>query len=134
MPRLSVELSSETAKAILGLARDVAPKEFSSFIAGRLEKGVLRLDGLLYQPYTASEDSAWVHVDLPLTSGAKATVHSHPSGGNRPSRADLHFFAKHGLVNFIAAAPFAPDGLACYDTQGRRLPYRIVASESGPKR
>ena len=80
MPRLSVELSSETAKAILGLARDVAPKEFSSFIAGRLEKGVLRLDGLLYQPYTASEDSAWVHVDLPLTSGAKATVHSHPSG------------------------------------------------------
>jgi proteasome lid subunit RPN8/RPN11 len=124
--RLQIHITRSTVLAILDLSREVAPKEFSAFIEGKVRKDILLLDGLLYQPYVASPDSAWVHVNLPLTSGAKASVHSHPSGSIRPSAADLHFFSKHGAVHFIVGAPFLAGTMACYDKEGHRLDFEIV--------
>ena len=123
-PFSKIVLSNETAEDIAVLAAEAAPREFFSFVGGKVRDGVLRLDGLYYQQYYASEQFATVFHNLPMLNDCQATVHSHP-GIARPSAADLHTFGKHGLVHFIIAKPYRIVDLRCFDKQGVPLAFSI---------
>jgi proteasome lid subunit RPN8/RPN11 len=54
------------------------------------------------------------------------TVHSHPSGNNHPSGADLEFFSKMGNTHIIIGYPYNERTWQAYDRAGRRIKLEVV--------
>ncbi len=54
------------------------------------------------------------------------TVHSHPSGNNRPSGADLQFFSKMGPVHIIIGYPYTEDTWQAYNRNGKSIELKVV--------
>ncbi|NJL43703.1 MAG: hypothetical protein HC945_00010 [Nitrosarchaeum sp.] len=125
-----VEVTSDVVDAIVELAHMTHPKEFVLFFEARKVGSALRIDGLVFQTYDASEDSAHFHIQLPTLTPLTGTVHSHPGYSNRPSDADLTLFRKHGLVHAIICMPYAASSLRFYDKHGGALPYSIVKEQT----
>lgn len=121
----SIEMDKDTANEIMRLAKESYPKEFFAYVNGKVKEDVLKLDGLNYQIYYSSREFAMVFNNLPLLHGCVASVHSHPTASNRPSRADLQSFSKNGLVHFIICKPYAQQDIACYDKNGNRIEFKI---------
>jgi proteasome lid subunit RPN8/RPN11 len=114
-----VWLTPEAIEAILEFARAAHPHEFLAALEGKVKDGVLTITGLLYQPFKANHRSATLDViDLPMTSGSIGSVHSHPSGSNSPSKDDLAFFRKKGIIHVIVKYPYTANDIACYDSYG----------------
>jgi len=111
---------------ILHASRSSYPSEFGAMIRGEGNriKEVLLLPGTLQ-----GKRSAHFRLDmLPLDSNAIGVVHSHPSGSNRPSEADLQMFSRVGNVNLIARYPYqSVADLAAYDSKGEMQ--EIVVTE-----
>jgi len=63
---------------------------------------------------------------LPLGFKIAGSIHSHPSGSNRPSNADLHSFIKFGSIHLIVGYPFSKENIACYDAYGKRVNLNIL--------
>jgi proteasome lid subunit RPN8/RPN11 len=114
-------LETQAIEDIIEFAHTSHPKEFIAVLQGKVRDNALRITGLLYQPYSASRSTSVVHLNLPIISDAVGSVHGHPSGSSRPSRADLSYFAKHGLIHIIIAFPYTRERIACYDSYGRLL-------------
>ena len=98
-----IVLTLDAFEQIAEFAKESHPKEFSAFLSGKVRGSTLYLSHVLYQHFEATERSATIHINLPMTSDVRGTVHSHPSPNNLPSRADKAFFNKYALVNFIIA-------------------------------
>ncbi len=122
-----IRIMPEVIDDITGFARGAYPREFVAALEGRVNKGTLVITGLLYHPFRASETSALPEamIPMPMTSGSIGSVHSHPSGSAKPSRADLHFFSKKGIVHLIIKYPFRPGDIACYNLKGERCEFEI---------
>ena len=110
---------------IIDFARTNYPKEFVAVLEGKVINDSLVIDGILYQPFKASNRAAVMRQDLPLTTKAIGTVHSHPTPNNIPSGQDIRLFNKGGIVHMIIAYPFTEQSLACYDLNGRALHFEI---------
>jgi proteasome lid subunit RPN8/RPN11 len=54
------------------------------------------------------------------------TVHSHPSGNNHPSKADLEFFAKYGNTHIIIGYPYTESTWQAYNRSGERIELEVV--------
>lgn len=54
------------------------------------------------------------------------TIHSHPSGNNRPSLADLQFFAKMGDTHIIIGFPYTENTWQAYDRTGKPIELKVV--------
>jgi proteasome lid subunit RPN8/RPN11 len=115
-----VQLAPGIIEDIQDFAWASHPHEFLASLEGKVKDGTLTITGLLYQPFKATHRSATLDViDLPMTSGAIGSVHSHPSGSNSPSRDDLMFFRKKGIVHIIVRYPYTAADMACYDSSGQ---------------
>jgi len=57
---------------------------------------------------------------------AAGTVHSHPSGNNHPSGADLEFFAKSGTTHIIIGYPYNEYTWQAYNGAGETIELQVV--------
>lgn len=120
-----VRIEQEVVEDICALAKSSWPKETIQFLTGdiRKENGkkVLVIDGLYLKSYQATNVSAHFSThDLPML-GVFGTVHSHPSGNNRPSGADLQLFSRFGIVHLIIGAPYTQHTIAAYSKNGHKI-------------
>lgn len=121
----AVVVTKDVADILGEMARKNHPREFSAFLSGTITDGVLVVDGVLYQHFHSSEDSALITDNLPLLSGKIGSAHSHPGGSLRPSNADRIFFAKTGEVHAIIGEPYTARTIALYDSRGRSIPFMM---------
>ena len=113
-----------TLQMILEAGRSSYPNEFGAIL--KAEEGVINQLWLL--PGTESGESAALfrlHM-LPIDFSVVGTVHTHPSGGCRPSGADIELFSRFGYVHVIACEPFGPGSWACYDGNGERRDLEVI--------
>ncbi|MDD1719160.1 MAG: Mov34/MPN/PAD-1 family protein [Methanoregulaceae archaeon] len=110
---------------LLEIGHERHPYEFAGVL--REEEGVIK--ELFLLPGTVSgEDSAQVLLDMmPLDLHTAGSAHSHPSGGLRPSDADLSFFPRVGRYHFIVGYPYADGDWRCYHSDGSPAPLEVVS-------
>jgi proteasome lid subunit RPN8/RPN11 len=114
-----MKIRREALEFICEAGRNLYPKEFAGLLRGDKEqiKEVLILPGTRHW-----FDSASINMNmLPLDPSVIGSIHSHPGPSNRPSRQDLTFFSKFGLVHGIICQPFDPEALLFYDRSGREI-------------
>ena len=116
----------EVIDAILELAQMTSPNEFIAFLEGKQRKKILRIYGLAYQEYFANEHSTLAKINFPITSSIVGSVHSHPGPNNEPSRADLHFFSKRGIIHLIIKKPYKEKDIQGYDAHGNKIGFEVV--------
>lgn len=113
-------IKKEVLEEASDYAKNAYPKEFLAFLQGAIKNSALVIDGLIYHEYLASENSA-----MPIFHFADksfyGTIHSHPSHNNRPSRADLGFFRKMGIIHCIISNPYTPENMRFYDYNGEEI-------------
>ncbi len=110
---------------ICEFAKNLHPKEFVAVIGGRVESKKLLITDVYYQPFVSSTHSASFSSFLPNAVQGVGTVHSHPSSNNHPSRNDLLFFSKKGMVHFIIGYPYNEENVAGYDFNGNEIKFRV---------
>ncbi|MGV8150970.1 MAG: Mov34/MPN/PAD-1 family protein [Candidatus Woesearchaeota archaeon] len=120
----NIKVECSVLDDIIDFARNNHPREFVVFMHGTIKNKVLLIDRLLYQEYESDSGSATpiFHFSDKSFFGS---VHSHPSGSNRPSRADRHFFRKHGIVHAIIGYPYKKDNIKFYDNDGEEIIVQI---------
>lgn len=116
----------EVVSDIMEIAKSSYPKEFITLLSGEIKNNKLIVNGLVYQVFNPSKDSAFMHLNLPMISGVIGSVHSHPTPVNVPSKADLFFFNKRGYIHLIIGYPFRANNIAAYDSYGRKISFRIA--------
>ncbi|MCC7559950.1 MAG: Mov34/MPN/PAD-1 family protein [Methanobacterium sp.] len=120
-------IDQEVVEDIIQIARESHPLEFAALLEGKIKKGVLKVDGLVFLPGETSDQGAVMKTFMmPLTTGTVGSVHSHPIPSREPSTADLQFFAKNGLFHLIIAYPYTEDTIQAYDTFGEMISYRLI--------
>lgn len=117
-------IKKRTLKMILEASKSSYPEEFGAILRAR--KGVIH--ELMLLPGTISgERSALFRLhNLPIDFTVVGTVHSHPSGSCRPSRADLDLFRGFGWVHMIVCEPYDRSSWAAYDGRGARKELKVV--------
>ena len=107
-----VIIDREVIDAILELAKMTSPREF-----------------IAYQEYFANEHYTLSRINFPLTSSIVGSIHSHPGPNNNPSRADLHFFSKRGMVHLIIKKPYTEKDIQGYDAHGNKIRFEVEGWE-----
>jgi len=128
LPDFTIEkvvVKKEVVEDIIGIARQTHPLEFTALLSGSIQKKTLRITGLVYQQYQASEHSTAMHMNLPILHNTFGSVHSHPGYSNRPSGADLRFFNKHGIFHLIICMPYTQESMQAYDKNGNRVEFDV---------
>jgi len=120
-----VKVKREVVDAICEFAKNTHPKEFIMLLQGNAKDGVLSVNSLYYQEYYANEDSAMPYIRLPIFSDIVGSVHSHPGPSNKPSRADKHFFQKHGMFHMIIKYPYGADDIQAYNLFGQPVQFAV---------
>ncbi len=110
---------------IIQFAKNKHPEEFVAILEGSAADDVLTITGLYYQSFKSSERTAVMDTFLPPATRGIGSVHSHPSSNIRPSKADLRFFSKRGIVHFIIGYPYTENSIAAYDLDGNRLEFDV---------
>ena len=110
-------IEQDVVDDIIDFADANYPREFVAFFHGTIKDKKLIIDRLVYNEFNSTEGSATPIFHFPDKS-FYGSVHSHPSGRNKPSRADLHFFRKTGIVNAVIGYPFTKDNIRFYDHEG----------------
>ncbi|MFA5771146.1 MAG: Mov34/MPN/PAD-1 family protein [Thermoplasmata archaeon] len=118
-------IKEKTLKLILEVSKESYPNEFAGLL--RVKKGII--SELILLPGTFSgEDNAIYHLHmLPIDLSIIGTVHSHPSGNNRPSGADLALFSHYGSTHIIVGTPYDTRSWKAYDTAGNLIQLEVVA-------
>lgn len=138
-PPEELVILEEVFADIQELARGAYPREFVAFLDGTVRKvdgrSVAFVEGLSIVMYEANHYSTSFNMhDLPTLHGAVGTVHSHPSGSIRPSRADIGLFGRFGWCHLIIGSPYLPQTAQAYDKYGRPFPWRIEGTVEGKKK
>ena len=121
----TIRVKREVLDAISEFAKNAHPKEFIMFFQGKVKDNALNINSLYYLEYFASEDSAMPVIRLPLFSDIVGSVHSHPGPSNRPSRADLQFFQKHGMFHMIIRYPYRLIDIRAYTISGQPATFEV---------
>lgn len=123
---LSIKIKKEIIESVRAIAKETYPKEFLIFLEGKVKGEEVIAEELVFQPYIASNRSAFVRIDIPLTTNIVGSIHSHPGPRNTPSRADRRFFNRQGLVHGIIAYPYREEDLQFYDIHGNPVVVEII--------
>ena len=114
-------LKKEIIDSIITYAKSWHPNEGILIVQGKKEKNVIRITGLIIPPFSSHGPyySGFPVYELPFDLSYIGTIHSHPSGSNRPSLEDLnHFF---GLVSLIICYPYDVGNIGAFDHNGIKM-------------
>lgn len=113
----------DVLKSIMEFSKSFYPNEFSGMLY--IKNNIIQEIYII--PQTKSNyNSAVIRLDLvPLSLNINGSVHSHPTGFGKPSRADLSFFQSKD-VNIIAYYPFSLDCFKVYDSSGKEIFLEIL--------
>lgn len=114
-------LNREIIDSIITYAKSWHPNEGILILQGKKEKNVIKITGLIIPPFSSHGPyySGFPVYELPFDLSYIGTIHSHPSGSNRPSLEDLnHFF---GLVSLIICYPYDVRNIGAFDRNGTKL-------------
>ena len=121
-----VQVDQKVIDEIVKIARNADPNEYVALLSGKREKQILKITGLIFLPYAASNTSAVMQIFMkPMTTTAVGSVHSHPGPSNMPSDADLQFFSQNGFFHMIICQPYTPYTIGSYDQAGNPIPFTI---------
>ncbi|WP_294967968.1 Mov34/MPN/PAD-1 family protein [uncultured Methanosphaera sp.] len=121
-----VQIDQRVIDEIIKIAINADPKEFVALLSGKTEDEILKITGLIFLPFKASDTSAVMQVFMkPLTTDAVGSVHSHPGPSAQPSNADLSFFGKNGFFHMIICRPYSQATIRAYDAGGTPMSYVI---------
>jgi proteasome lid subunit RPN8/RPN11 len=109
---------------VIDFANANHPREFVAFFHGIIKNDKLIINSLVYNEFNSDERSATPIFHFPDKS-FYGSVHSHPTGSNKPSRADLQFFRKTGIVNAIIGNPYTKEMMCFYDHDGNEINVKI---------
>ena len=104
----------------LGVSRELYPREFMGLLRGKGDE----ISEILVLPASLwGEGFAQIHdMHVPMDKSIIGSIHSHPSGSNRPSDQDLVEFGRSGKIHLILKHPYRSIGdVACFATDGKRL-------------
>ena len=110
---------------ILGVSKNIHPNEFTGLLRGT-EKII---EEILIIPNSVFGDGfAVTRFDMvPFDRSIIGSVHSHPGNKFNPSRADIHFFGKIGVIHLILRYPYAGSSdVAAYDRNGNRTELNVL--------
>lgn len=126
-----VGIARDTLEFALEASEDTHPKEFMGvmqatdasrleFTGGRPEEdGEVVTDIMMIPGTKTGEAMASIREDMiPTGMGSVGSVHSHPSGSDRPSDEDLRTFSKKGKRHIIIGYPYDFDSWQCYSREG----------------
>ena len=124
---VTVHFPSNILDAIYAGAKELYPRESFLLLRGKKRKNVISITDLVLAPF-AMHGEGEVHFNPYMFAGdfsLVGTVHSHPSGNNHPSHADLNYF--FGRILVIVGYPY--EGKSCvaaYDSNGDKVPIEIT--------
>ena len=116
-----IVLTKEIIDSVITYAKSWHPNEGILILQGKKEKNVIRITGLIIPPFSSHGPyySGFPVYELPFDLSYIGTIHSHPSGSNRPSLEDLnHFF---GLVSLIICYPYDDGNIGAFDRNGIKM-------------
>lgn len=119
-------IARETLEFALEASEDAHPNEYMGMLRGTeadqlgLDRDGLVITDVLVIPGTESNSvSATVQTNMiPNDNTSLGSVHSHPNGVLRPSKADLATFTR-GDVHIIIGAPYGRDDWKAFDSDGQ---------------
>ncbi|MBE6493197.1 MAG: hypothetical protein E7Z84_01120 [Methanosphaera stadtmanae] len=121
-----VQIDRKVIDEIVKIAINADPKEYVALLSGKIKDNILKITGLIFLPFQASNTSAVMQTFMmPLSTGAVGSVHSHPGPSNMPSNADLTFFGKNGYFHMIICRPYSEFSIGSYDAYGNPVPFVI---------
>lgn len=127
---VSVSIPRHLLDTILEGAKQLYPRESFLLLRGKKSKGVVSVSDLIVAPFAVHGKgfASFSSYMLPMDFSIVGTVHSHPSGINRPSNVDLnHMF---GRVIMIVAYPYAgKEDVAVYDSNGERISLEMTEKQ-----
>jgi proteasome lid subunit RPN8/RPN11 len=117
-----VILSRSAADGIISYSKGLHPNEAILILRGKTTKEKIVVEGLVIPPFASSGPyySGFSHFHLPYDNSYIGSVHSHPSGSNRPSLEDLNR-GFYGFVSIIIAHPYEDTTMAAYGQGGSTL-------------
>ena len=102
---------------LLEASRNIHPNEFIGLLRG--EDDTIREVIVLPASRYGEGFSSVRWMTVPIDKSIVGSVHSHPSGGGRPSRMDLVYFRKTGRIHLIASHPYEDlSNVSCFDRSG----------------
>ncbi len=124
---VTVQIPSNILDAIYAGAKELYPRESFLLLRGKKIKNIIAVTDLVLAPFAVHGEGE-VHFNPYMFVGdfsLVGTVHSHPSGNNRPSHVDLNYF--FGRVLLIVGYPYeGKNCIAAYDSNGDNLPIEIT--------
>lgn len=119
--RRRILLTKQVTDSVITYAKSWHPNEGILILQGKKEKNVIKATGLVIPPFSTHGPyySGFPVYELPFDLSYIGTIHSHPSGSNKPSLEDLnHFF---GLVSIIICYPYDVQNIAAFDRNGNTI-------------
>jgi proteasome lid subunit RPN8/RPN11 len=122
---LTFKITKELINELLIGCRNAYPNEFFALLSSD-SKNII--DSYVVVPilYQNSNSVSYRTDLLPLGFKVFGTIHSHPSGSNMPSYADLNSFGKQGSIHMIIKYPFRLEDVAYYDINGNSLNVELL--------
>ena len=121
-----VQIDPKVIDEIVKIAINADPNEYVALLSGKIHKNILKVTGLIFLPFEASNTSAVMQVFMmPMTTNAVGSVHSHPGPSAMPSNADLIFFGKNGYFHMIICRPYSQATIKSYDALGNPVPFVV---------
>jgi proteasome lid subunit RPN8/RPN11 len=119
-------LTKQITDSVITYAKSWHPNEGILILQGKKEKNLIKVTGLIIPPFSTHGPyySGFPVYELPFDLSYIGTIHSHPSGSNKPSLEDLnHFF---GLVSLIICYPYDTEDIGAFDRNGNKMDIEIA--------
>lgn len=122
-----VTISRRAADGIISYSKALHPNEAILVLQGKTNKAQVMIESLVLPPFASSGPyySGFSDFHMPSDNSYIGSVHSHPSGSNRPSLEDLNR-GFYGAVSIIIAHPYEDKTMAAYDRDGNSLEIKII--------
>jgi proteasome lid subunit RPN8/RPN11 len=110
---------------IIEASKDSYPNEFYAKLLQK--KGVIAEFSIIKTIQGRTHAIPFTYMEPPdIFLETAGTVHSHPSGDNRPSKADLEFFSKFGDTHIIIGYPYTKYTWRAYNRLGEPIELEVV--------
>ncbi len=108
-------------------ARNSFPKEFLALLSGEKKENNIIINKIYIPPLARYdlESASFSSLNLPFNLNIIGSFHSHPTTPT-PSKADLIFFNKFGVIHFISSPPFNINSTKAFGNFGNGLSFYVV--------